>query len=598
MKSLISLKRYMRPYRPEIILGILTVILPVSMELLVPRLLQAVIDTGIRIGDQDAVVRNALGMFGAAIVGAAATLGQGVCRARLSQGIAFDLRNDLFKHILSLPFPTLDQLQTGGLMTRISSDVDIVRMFSSSGLALILRAVLMIIGSVIMMLLTDWQISLIMLACLVIAAVAIGNFMRLAQPLFIIVQERLSDLNTLIQENLAGTQVVKAFVREAYEIERFNARNADYMDQNIAAGRLMSLVMPTLKILTNTGIVAVIWLGGLDVIGGRLSVGELIAFNNYLMIGMTPLLLLGNMLTMASRAEASAGRIQEIFHTAQEASAALTGAQQIPLRGHIVFDNVTFRYSSANGVASKGQVGTASPNGSDNVLEDVTLEILPGQRVALLGATGAGKSTLVSLISRFYDTTQGRILIDGTDIREWPLDALRSQVGVVPQETLLFSGSVRDNLAYGNPDASMDDIIAAAKAAQAHSFIMAMSDGYDSPVEARGANLSGGQKQRIAIARALLLSPGILILDDSTSAVDLETEFEIQQALESLMADTTTLIIAQRISSVIHADQIIVLDGARVEASGSHKELMQSSRIYQEIYRSQLGTGPLRQVAS
>jgi ATP-binding cassette subfamily B multidrug efflux pump len=298
---------------------------------------------------------------------------------------------------------------------------------------------------------------------------------------------------------------------------------------------------------------------------------------------MTPLLLLGNMLTMASRAEASAVRVQEILDTPPQALAA-TIHRPAAMRGQIVFDDVTFRYDGASDAGS-----TASLNGSREVLSHVSFTIEPGQRVALLGATGTGKSTLISLIMRFYDVTGGRILVDGVDVREWDIEALRSQIGVVLQETILFSGTVHENIAYGQPDAPQEAVIAVAQAAQAHDFILAMPGSYEGIVESRGANLSGGQKQRVAIARALLIAPHILILDDSTSAVDLDTEIKIQDALEQCLTGTTTIVIAQRISSVLNADQIMVLDGGQIVARGTHSELLQTCGIYQEIYHSQLG---------
>lgn len=586
MTSLKRMAPYITRYPWSASLGVVTVILMVASELVVPRALQVVIDQGIRQGRMNAVWTGVLIMFGAAFGGALATLGQGVFRARLSQGIAFDMRNDLFAHIQSLSFTTIDAMQTGGLMTRISSDVDIIRMFSSNGLSLLLRALLMIIGSVIMIVLTDVQLALVMFACLGAAGVVIWTFMRTASPLFAVVQQKLSALNTVIQENLAGIRVVKAFVREDDEIRRFDEYNDDYMQQNIRVGRILALVMPALTVLTNLGIVGVIWFGGLDVINGRLSLGELIAFNNYLMIGMTPLLLLGNMLSMASRAEASAARVLEILDTAPQiqSSAAAYGPDR--MRGEVRFERVSFYYNTnGNGAQNNSRNG--------HVLDDVSFAVEPGQRVALLGATGSGKSTLINLLSRFYDVTGGHILIDGVDVRDWHLDALRSQIGLVPQTTTLFSGTIRDNIAYGRPDASLEDVITAAQAAQAHDFIMALPDGYDSIVEARGTNLSGGQKQRVAIARALLVSPGILILDDSTSAVDLDTEIKIQDALDATSHATTTFIIAQRINSVLNADQIIILEAGHIAAQGTHTELLRSSPIYQDIYRSQFGVEPL-----
>jgi ATP-binding cassette subfamily B protein len=577
---------YIKRYPWSASLGFLTVFLMVASELVVPRALQIVIDQGIRKGHMHAVWNGVLIMLASAVGGALATLGQGVFRARLSQGIAFDMRNDLFNHIQSLSFATLDEMQTGGLMTRISSDVDIIRMFSSNGLSLLLRALLMILGSVVMIVLTDVQLSLVMFACLSVAGVVIWSFMSAARPLFTVVQQKLSTLNTVVQENLAGIRVVKAFVREKDEIDRFEGYNADYMLQNIRVGRILALVMPALTVLTNLGIVGVIWFGGQDVIGQRISLGELIAFNNYLMIGMTPLLLLGNMLNMASRAEASAARVLEVMDTKSQIQPSTTAYHPDHLRGEVGFQEVSFRYRvNGNGTAESAR------NGS--VLDRISFDVKPGQRVALLGATGSGKSTLVSLLSRFYEATGGRILIDGVDVRDWNPEVLRSQIGLVPQKTTLFSGSIRENIAYGKPDASLDEVIAAAQAAQAHDFILAMPQGYDSIVEARGANLSGGQKQRIAIARALLVKPGILILDDSTSAVDLETEIKIQDALDEMHDSATTFIIAQRINSVLNADQIIILEAGHIAAQGTHTELLRSSPIYQEIYRSQFDVEPL-----
>jgi ATP-binding cassette subfamily B protein len=607
MKSLKQMVRFMQPYRWALGLVLFTTILPVAMELVVPRMLQYIIDQGIKAADMEVIIRGSLVMLGAALIGALATVGQGVYRAQLSQGIAFDLRNELFTHVQALSFGNLDQMQTGQLITRLSSDVEVVRLFLSAGLALLLRAVLMIAGSVVMLVITDRQLSLVMLVVLPITGAIIWNVMRAAGPLFRVVQQELGKLNIIVQENLAGVHVVKAFVRERFEINRFEEQNLDYREQTIKVGRLIAIAMPTLMLLTNLGTVAILWLGGLDVIGGRLSVGELVAFNNYLMIGMAPLLLLGNVLTMISRAEVSAARILEVLATQPLIQIAPSPHRTEVVKGHIVFENVSFHYPmrfSANGTGADNPFGDHTPdrqnghdqangrgNGSGNkeVLNQVSFVVEPGQQVALLGATGSGKSTLVNLIPRFYEVTGGQIRVDGVDIRNWDPAVLRSQIGMVLQQTTLFSGTIRQNIAYGRPDTPLEAVIAAAKAAQAHDFIMAMPNGYESIVEARGVNLSGGQRQRIAIARALLISPGILVLDDSTSAVDMETEFKIQQALESLMVGRTTFIVAQRISSVLKADQIIVLEAGRIAAQGTHQQLLQTSPIYQEIYHSQLG---------
>ena len=597
---------YMRPYKWMAVLGLITTILPVLMELVTPAMLRVVIDEGIRGQDMGRIWYGAGMMLLAAIIGAVTTIGQGIARARISQGIAFDLRNKLFRHIQAFSFANLDQAQTGQLMTRISSDVDVVRMFMSAGLALLIRAGLMIVGSVVMMLLIDWQLSLWMLGTLALAGVIIRFFLRLASPLFSQVQQRLGALNTTVQESLAGIRVVKAYVREEHTIDRFADNNLAYMEKNIQVGRYLALVLPALLVLTNVGATIVIWRGGLDVMSGRLSLGELVALNNYLMIGMSPLLLLSNILSMVSRAEASAKRIAETLETVPAIQPPAVARRPERVRGGVEFENVAFHYTGSrksargeqpvNGAFGHAATGRHGTNGAgrerpvgEDVLDGVSFRVSPGQKVALMGVTGAGKSSLLNLIPRFYDVTDGRIAVDGLDIREWNPVELRKQIGVVMQENTLFSGTVRQNIAYGHPDATLEEVIAAAKAAQAHDFIMRMADGYDSLVENRGGNFSGGQKQRIAIARALLIKPAILLLDDSTSAVDLETEVRIQDALSEQLAGTTTFLIAQRISSVLDADQILILDDGKIAGQGTHAELLAGNRIYQEIYRSQFG---------
>ena len=584
MKSLWRIFRFTRPYRWYLFFGFWTTVLPVAMELSVPRLLQFMIDDGIRPRELDMIFLGAFWMFVAAMIGAGSTLGQGWCRAVISQGLAFDIRHSLFRHIQSLSFANLDQMQTGRLMTRVSSDVDVVRMFSSAGLSLLLRVLLMIIGSMVMLLLTDWQLSLIMFAVAGISGVFIFYLMMQATRLFTAVQQKLDALNTVVQENLAGMQVVKAFVRSGYEIDQFSLSNMDYRERNIEVGRLMAVAMPILQVLTNVGTVAVLWFGGVSVLGDRLTIGELIAFNNYLMTGMGPLLFLGNLLMMAARAEASAERVLDVLDTKPALKIAEQPHKAARIQGRVDFQNVSFHYSRRGANNSNGQ----GVSGED-VLHEISFVAEPGRLIALLGATGSGKSTLVNLMPRFYDVHGGAVKVDGVDVRDWDPTALRAQIGMVLQESTLFSGSVRDNIAYGAPEATLDEVIAAAQAAQAHDFIREMPNGYDSVVEAGGANLSGGQKQRIAIARALLIKPGILVFDDSTSAVDMETEYKIQTALEELAAERTTFIIAQRITSVLHADQILVLDQGRIAERGTHHELLASSRIYQEIYESQLG---------
>jgi len=590
MNSLKRMLPFVQPYRWVVFWLVLTVVLPVAMELLVPKALNYIIDVGIEMGDMTAIWRGAVIMLVTALIGSIATFGQGVCRALLAQGLAYDMRNTLFSHIQKFSFANLDKMQTGQLMTRLSSDVDLVRGFTSHSLSLLLRASLMLVGSVVMMFVIDAPLALITLAVLPLAGLLISGLMWLARPMFAIVQEKLSALNTTVQENLAGVQVVKAFVRERFEIGRFKISNDDYMTENIKVGKLMAIALPLLTLLTNLGIVAVVWFGGREVIGNRLTLGELVAFNNYLMIGMAPLMLLGNILTMISRADASAERYLEVLDTQPVVEVIAGPHKSSQLQGEVTFEDVVFRYQGSNHDPGEA-LSIDIHRGGRNVLRGITFKASSGQRVAILGATGSGKSTLVSLIPRFYDVDSGQIQIDGINVRYWEPESLRKKIGVVLQQTTLFSGTIRENIAYGQPSVIIDKVIAAAQAAQAHDFIMAMPDGYDSFVEERGANLSGGQKQRIAIARALLISPRILILDDSTSAVDMETEAKIHTALDEQLSDCTTFMIAQRISSVLTANQIIVLDHGQIAAQGTHHELLTSSPIYQEIYQSQMGNG-------
>jgi len=588
MSSLKRILPFVQPYRIVAFWLVITVVLPVAMELLVPKALNYIIDTGIEAGDMVAIWRGAAIMLGTALTGAAATLGQGVCRALLAQGLTYDMRNRLFGHIQTFSFANIDKMQTGQLMTRLSSDVDLVRGFTSHGLSLLLRALLMLVGSVVMMFVIDSQLALITLTVLPLAGLLIWGLMEKARPLFSVVQEKLSTLNTTVQENLAGVEVVKAFVRERFEVDRFIAGNDAYMQENIKVGKLMAVALPVLTLLTNLGIVAVVWFGGRDVIGVRLTLGELVAFNNYLMIGMAPLMLLGNILTMVSRAEASAERFLEVLDTQPVVEVVANPHHPAAFKGNVAVEGVTFRYEG-NENNKNDSITLEEHRGGRNVLRGITFKAKAGQLVALLGATGSGKSTLANLIPRFYDVDSGEIKIDGVDVRDWEPESLRKKIGVVLQQTTLFSDTIQENIAYGRPEANLDEVIAVSKAAQAHDFIMAMPEGYSSQVEERGANLSGGQKQRIAIARALLISPSILLLYDSTSAVDMETEAKIKAALDTLLVDCTTFMIAQRISSVLNADQIILLDHGQISAQGTHQELLASSSIYQEIYQSQMG---------
>jgi ATP-binding cassette, subfamily B, multidrug efflux pump len=491
---------------------------------------------------------------------------------RNSQSVAYDLRNDLFAKIQRLSFSYHDRNQTGQLMIRATDDIEKVRLFIGQGLLQLAGSIVLIVGALAIIFLTNAQLALVVLPVLPVAFVLFMIFGIVSQPLFIKVQQKLSALNTILQENLAGIKVVQAFVRERSEQKKFASAANTLMKQQIAVARLFTLLFPLTFMVANLGQAATLYFGGRQIIAGTLTLGEWQEFTLYLVYLFFPMAQFGFIITQLGQAAASATRVFEILDAKNDVTDK-PGATDLPaVKGKVVFDDVTFRYFP----------------GGDPVLKSVSFEAQPDRTVALLGATGSGKTSIINMIPRFYDATSGRITIDGHDVRDVTLNSLRSQIGIVLQETNLFSGTIRDNIAFGRTDATLDEVIAAARAAAAHDFIMSFPQGYDTPVGERGTTLSGGQKQRIAIARALLLDPHILILDDSTSSVDLTTEKTIQAALDKLMKGRTSFVIAQRISTVMKADQILVLDKGQIVARGKHAELMEDSPIYAEIYNSQL----------
>ena len=593
MRSLIRTFRFLTPYKWLIAGTIATTILPVVMELIVPRFMRVVIDNGILQSNFQAVWEGALVMFLAAVVGAVATFGQGVFRARLSQALAFDIRNELFAKVMQLSHPDVDQLKTGQLITRLTSDVDVVRMFSSVGVSLALRAALMVVGSMIMLVLSDVRLSLIAWVMLLLTGVVLRWVFVKATPLYAIVQARLAALNVVVQENLSGMSEVRAFVQEQAQIARFSDANESLVDQNIKVGRLIAVSMPLIALFTNLGLVGLAWFGGSAVIAEDISLGQLVEFNSYLMVGLTPLLLLSGMLAMFSRATASSVRIWEILDTEPVVKPPVLPPSR-DLVGRLEFRNVDFAYTRSGQAAPSGTANGVYASGrgrraGEKVLSGLDFTIEAGQTIGLIGATGSGKSTLMYLIPRFYDVEAGSILIDGINVRDWNLKSLRRAVGLVAQHPALFNRSIHDNIAFGNPDLPAEDVLQVARMAQADAFIKARDDGLAHVVEEAGANLSGGQKQRLAIARALAVDPRILLLDDATSSVDLETEAEIQEAFHDAARGRTTIIIAHRVTSIINADRIFILDEGRVVADGTHAELLIASPIYRELYDSQLG---------
>ncbi len=497
---------------------------------------------------------------------------QGYMAERLSQNLAFDFRNELFAKIQRLSFSYHDRNQTGQLMIRATDDVEKVRLFIGQGLIMSLQALVLLVGTLIILLSTNAKLTLVALPVLPLALAIFMVFGAVAQPLFTELQKRLSALNTILQENLAGIRVVKAFAREGEEQKRFDASADHLLRQNLRISAIFAVIFPITFLIANLGQAAVLYAGSFQIVDKTLTLGQWQEFSLYLAYVFLPLGQLGFIISLMAQAGASSTRIFEILEAKNEVEDKPDAVEVSEIQGRVVFDKVSFRYFKSG----------------EYVLQDVSFEAQPGQTIALLGATGSGKTTIINLLPRFYDATEGRVMVDEHDVRDLTLNSLRSHIGIVLQETTLFSGTIRDNIAFGRPDASLDDVIAAAQAAAAHDFIMSFPDGYDTPVGERGTTLSGGQKQRIAIARALLLNPQILILDDSTSSVDVATEYQIQKALDELMKGRTSFVIAQRISTVLNADLILVLEKGHIVARGTHEELMEQSPIYVEIYNSQL----------
>ncbi|MBV8716638.1 MAG: ABC transporter ATP-binding protein [Chloroflexi bacterium] len=572
--------RYATKHRKIAVLAYGSLLIATIAQLIVPQLVRIIIDSvvgGVQLqSNADSVKAALVGAMIAivvfSLVRALFAYGQQYNAERISQNIAFDLRNELFAKIQRVSFSYLDRTQTGQLMIRATDDVEKVRLFIGQGLVMALQSFLLLTATLVVMWFSNAGLTLVVLPILPIAFVVFFWFGGLAQPLFMSVQIRISALNTVLQENVAGLKVVRAFGREPHEQARFDASAEALLEQQLKVSRTFSFLFPVVFLIASLGQAAVLYFGGRQIIGGTLTVGEWQKFSLYLGYLFMPMGQLGFIINLMSQASASAERIFEILDTQNEIANKPDAIGLPEVQGRVQFDKVTFRYFK----------------GGEPVLSDVSFEVEPGQTLALLGATGSGKSTIINLLPRFYDVSAGRVLVDGRDVRDVRFEDLRSHIGIVLQETTLFSGTIRENIAYGRPDATLEDVVSAARAAAAHNFIMDFPLGYETPVGERGSTLSGGQKQRIAIARALLTDPRILILDDSTSSVDVATEYQIQQALEKLMVGRTSFVIAQRISTVRNADQILVLDKGAVAARGSHEELLESSEIYADIYSSQL----------
>ncbi|MFO7947718.1 MAG: ABC transporter ATP-binding protein [Armatimonadota bacterium] len=575
MKSLQRLIGFMAPYKVWALIAPGLMALEVAMDLAQPRLLQTIVDVGIANEDGALILHTLLIMIGVAVVGAVGGIGCTFYATRAAFSFGADVRAGLFRQVQRLSFSDLARLETGSLITRLTNDVDQVQHAAAMLLRILVRAPLLVIGSLIMAVITSPRLSLLIFG---LSPLLIATFVIIAgraQKLFSAVQDRLDRVNITMLENLAGVRVIKAFVRAAHEITRFRRANDEYMQETVRASVMVATMMPIMMLLINVGTVGVLWWGGLLVQAGEVEVGQILAFINYLMQMLGSLMMVGMLVMRISRADASAERIIEVLETEPGMQDPPDPNELTEVEGRVDFNDVTFSYDG---------------DGGEPVLRDISFTVEPGETVGIIGATGSGKSTLVHLIPRLYDVTSGSVLIDGHDVRTVRRDDLRRISATVLQETVLFTGTIRDNIRYACPDATDEQVEAAARVAQAHDFITGFPEGYDTLVGQRGVNLSGGQKQRLAIARALICEPVILIMDDCTSAVDATTEAAIIEALADWPGARTRFVITHRVGSVLGADRILVLDRGTLAAEGGHEELLETSPIYREIVTSQLGT--------
>lgn len=565
--------RYLRPYWLFALLSPLCMAAEVIIDLWQPKLLSRIVDQGVLGSDMRLVVSTGLLMLGLVAIGGMAGIASTAFACKASQNFGNDLRVDAYKRVMSMSIQSTDKFTTGSLITRMTNDITSVEGLVSMALRMFVRATFMFLGGIVMALTLDINFGFVILAALPVEIIVMLIVLKKAFPIFGEVQTRLDKVNSVVQENVTGARMVKAYVREGFEKKRFGRANDEFADVNLRVAMMFARVIPVVMIVMNFSVVAIILIGGYRVEAGSLKVGSVMAGVTYITQILSSLLMVGMMFQALSRAVASINRINEVLDT----HPVVKGGPDMPAAGgELEFEHVFFSYPQAHG---------------EPVLSDISFKVENGETLAILGATGSGKTSLVNLIPRFYDPTSGKIYLNGADISTLDLDLLRRKIGFVLQKSELFSGSVADNIRWGNPDASDEEVRRAARIAQADDFVSEMPEGYDTVIGEKGSSLSGGQKQRLSIARALLKKPDILIFDDSTSALDLGTEARLKKAIAENSAGTTTILIAQRVASVKNADRILLLDNGKIESIGTHDELMERSRLYREIYYSQQHDG-------
>jgi ATP-binding cassette subfamily B multidrug efflux pump len=572
MKHLWRLHPFLSKYWLQVILALITLLGMTTAQLALPAIIRQVIDVGLYGGEERLLLNAALLIFGIGLVIAILVYFQRYLSEWIAAHIGYDLRNLLYDHIQHLPFTYHDHTQTGQLISRCIEDVRAIERFTGFGVVELIRLTLLLMSIVVLLFIANTRLAFISLLPLLPLILITTIFGSKIGKYFLIVDQSLGELSSRLQENSTGVQVVRAFAREPYEIERFDQANRVLYNARITVIGQWSKIMPTTFFLVTLSTILILWFGGSLVIEGQMTIGEVVAFNSYLLLLALPARQLTWLVNLAGDAIAGVQRTYEVLDLDLEIHSPPGAILLPPISGHVEFQDVCFRYSGER----------------VHALQDIQLTVEPNQIVALIGPTGSGKTSLVNLIPRFYEVSEGAVIVDEFDVRQVDLVSLRKQIGIVLQTSLLFSATIKENIAYGKPDAGFEEIITAAKAAQAHEFILGFPDGYDTEVGERGVTLSGGQRQRIAIARALLLDPRILILDDSTSSVDTRTEILIQRALDHLMRGRTTFIIAHRLSTVRRADMILVMDGGHIVERGSHEALLQKDGLYREIYELQL----------
>lgn len=567
------LNKYIKKYWKPFLLAVIFLTFETMCDLMQPTIMSKIVDVGVAKKDLNYVLKLGGLMLLVTLFGALSATSRNIISSRVSQKFGAELRLDLFKKIQSLSFDNLDNFERASLITRLTNDVNQVQIFVNGLMRIFVKAPLIFIGSIIMALRLNFRLAWIILIIVPLVSLIIFFNMKISYPFFIKVQKALDKVNSVIREYLSGVRVVKAFNNFNYEMKKFNKANEALSKESITAMRVTSIFSPAITLTVNLGTACLIWLGGINVNSGNAQIGQIMAFINYMTQILFSLMMISFVLTMFIKAKASAKRIEEVFEEVNTMKTKETSVK-VSSPASISFEKVCFSYTGAKG---------------DPVLKDISFNSMPGETIGIIGSTGSGKTSLINLIPRFYDATLGSVKLGGIDVKEISLEKLREGIALVPQKSVLFTGTVLDNIRWGKEDASLEEVIKAAKIAQAQDFISTMPEGYNTMVGQGGVNFSGGQKQRLCIARALIKNPDILILDDSTSALDATTESKIRRALKEYSKKLTTIIISQKITSVMEADKIIVLDNGNLVGIGTHEVLMNSCSIYKEIFYSQLG---------